>query len=120
MANEITQSIRITASKNDAQVVLASTKRITMTGDDMVQGTQVIGTVAETLSLGDISGAPSQLVVKNLDSTNFVELGGDSGLTVFKLRIEPGETVVIRPGGATVYAQADTAAVRVQILATAD
>lgn len=119
MANEITQTIQIQAVKNGAQVSLSSTKRITMAGDEMVQSTQVIGTTAEVLSLGDITGAPGQLAVKNLDADNFVEIGGDSGLTVFKLRLMPGESMLIRPTSGTIYAQADTADVRVQILATA-
>jgi hypothetical protein len=117
MANEITQTIQLTATKNAATVSLSTTKRITMSGDDMVQSTQVIGTSAELLVLGDITGAPSQLAIKNLDATNFVEIGGDSGLTVFKIKILPGETVLIRPTSATLYALADTAAVRVQIVA---
>lgn len=118
MANEITQTIQITALKNSALVTLSTTKKITMSGDDMVQGTQTIGTAAEVLVLGDITGAPSQLAIKNLDATNFVEIGGDSGLTVFKIRVLPGETILIRPTSGTIYAQADTADVRVQILAT--
>lgn len=118
MANEITQTVQLTATKNSATVSLSTTKRITMSGDDMVQSTQVIGTTAETLSLGDISGAPSQLLIKNLDATNFVEIGGDSGLTVFKIKILSGETVLIRPTSATIYAKADTADVRVQLIAT--
>jgi len=90
---------------------------MTMTGDDMVQQTQVIGTSSETVGLGEITGAPSMLMIQNLDSTNFVEIGGDSGLTVFKLKILAGHAVLISPSSATIYAKADTAAVRIQIAA---
>jgi len=118
MANEIRQSIELSATKNGASVTMSSNKRITMTGDDMVQGTQVIGTTSELLVLGDITGAPSQIAIKNLDSTNFVEIGGDSGLTVFKVKLLPTEIMLIRPTSGTIYAKADTAAVRIAFCAT--
>jgi hypothetical protein len=117
MANEITQSINLSASKGGATVSISTSKRINMTGDDMLQGTQVIGTSAETLALGEISGAPGNLAIKNLDATNFVEIGGDSGLTVFKIKIAPGEACIFQPTSATLYAQANTAAVRVSVIA---
>lgn len=118
MANEITQTIRLTIAKNGASASINTTKRIDMSGGGIVNNTQSIGTTAETLSLGDISGAPSQIAIKNLDESNFVEIGGDSGLTVFKLRINAGETCIIRPTSGTLYAKADTADVRVQIVAS--
>lgn len=117
MANEITQTVTLSASKGGATASMSTTKRITLTGDDMIQSTQVIGTSAETLTLGEISGTPGNVAIKNLDSTNFVEIGGDSGLTVFKLKINPGEAALFQPNSGTIYAKADTAAVRVQIVA---
>ena len=89
-----------------------------MTGSEMTQHTQSIGTTAETLSLGDITGVPGAIVIKNLDATNYIELGGDSGLTVFKIKLLAGQFVAFQPTAATIYAKANTAAVRVQIVAT--
>lgn len=117
MANEITQSIQISAAKSGASVSIQSRERFDMTGADMSQLTQNIGTTAETLNLGDITGAPRQLVVKNLDATNFVEVGGDSGLTVFKIKLRPLDCAVFEPNSGTVYAKADTASCLVQIVA---
>lgn len=117
MANEITQTISLSVSKNGASSSISKTKRIDQTGDEHIKSTQVIGTTAETLGLGDITGTPSQISITNLDATNFVEIGGDSGLTVFKIRVSKGETVIFRPTSSTIYAKADTADVRVEILA---
>lgn len=117
MANEITQNIQISASKGGADVSIASRERFNMTGNDMSQLTQNIGTTAETLNLGDISAAPRQLVVKNLDQTNFVEIGGDSGLTVFKIKLRPNDCCAFEPSSGTIYAKADTASCLVQIIA---
>lgn len=117
MANEIYTSVQLTASKGGAKITNTVTKRSDMSGDDMIQTTQVIGTTAETVSFGEISGAPQEVLITNLDSTNFVELGGDSGLTVFKLKLTAGKSTLIQPSSATLYAKADTANVRIQILA---
>ena len=118
MANEIYASISFTANKNGAKQAISSSFNLTMTGDDMLQSTQVIGTSSETINLGDITGAPGGFCIKNLDSTNYVEIGGDSGLTVFKLKLLPGQFHFFQPSSATIYAKADTAAVRVWVTAT--
>ena len=118
MANEIYSSMQFTARKNGAESAFASSFNLTMTGNEMVQSTQSIGTSAETINLGEITGAPGVFIIKNLDSTNFVEIGGDSGLTVFKLKLLPGQFHAFQPSSATIYAKADTAAVRVQVIAT--
>ena len=117
MANEIVQNIQVTASKGGAEVGINSRQRHNMTGSDMVQATQTIGLTAELLILGDIAGAPRQLVIKNLDTTNFIEVGGDSSLTVFKIKVRPNDCCVFEPSSGTVYAKADTAACPVQIVA---
>lgn len=118
MANEIYTSVQLTARKNGATITSTASGNQTMTGDDMIQGTQVIGTTAELVSFSDITGAPSQVMIQNLDATNFVEIGGDSGLTVFKLKILAGKAILISPSSATMYAKADTAAVRILVVAT--
>jgi len=117
MANEIYTSINYTCRKGGADISITTSKSVNMTGDDMLNATQEIGTTAELISFGEISGAPGEVVIKNLDATNFIELGGDSDLTVFKTKLLPGRATVFQPSSATLYAKANTAAVRIQILA---
>lgn len=117
MANEIYTNLQLTVRKNGATISATAAGNQDMAGDDMTQITQVIGTTAETIGFGDITGAPAQVLIQNLDATNFVEIGGDSGLTVFKLKILPGKAVSISPASGTMYAKADTAAVRILIVA---
>ena len=117
MANEVYTSLQLSATKGGAKVANSVSGRSDMTGDDMIQTTQVIGTTAETVSFGEISGAPQAILITNLDATNYVEFGGDSGLTVFKLKLLAGKSMYITPTSATLYAQANTAAVRIQIIA---
>jgi hypothetical protein len=118
MANEVYTSLTTRAKKNGATVEFSGNYNLDMTGDELLNATQVIGTSSEALDFGDITGAPGQVIVKNLDSTNFIEIGGNSGLTVFKLTLRAGEFASFTPGAATVYAKADTAAARIQIIAT--
>lgn len=117
MANEIYTAVQLTASKGGAKISRTSSGRSSMTGDDMIHTTQVIGTTSETISFGEISGAPQYVLIENLDSANFIEVGGDSGLTVFKLKILAGKANLVSLSSPTLYAKADTAAVRIQILA---
>jgi hypothetical protein len=117
MANEVSETFRYTARKNGAAITFSSSGTITMTGNGLLNATQSIGTTAETVSFGGISGVPGEVVIKNLDSVNFLELGGDSGLTVFKTKLLPGRSTVFQPTSATLYAKANTAAVRIQVLA---
>jgi len=118
MANEIFESVSFSATKNDAKVEIATSSRVTMTGNELVNSTQVIGTTAELVVFGGITGAPGEVIIKNLDATNYIELGGDSGLTVFKTKLLPGRFTVFQPSSATLYAKANTADVRVQVVAT--
>lgn len=117
MANEGFFSLQLRASKSGADVGHSTSGRFDMTGTDLTQKTQVIGTTSEVIDFGDITGAPQQVMIKNLDAANFVEIGGDSGLTVFKLKILAGKTIVISPSSATAYAKADTAGVSILVVA---
>ena len=117
MANEITANISTRATKNGATVDFRSNNRITMAGNEMVSLTQSVGTTSEVLLLGELVTAPGVLAIKNLDSTNYIEIGGDSGLTVFKLKLLPGQFCQFQPTSATIYVKANTAAVRIQVVA---
>lgn len=117
MANEAYYSVNIKAAKNGATVGQSTSKRLSMTGAEMLQATQNIGTTAETVSFGGITGAPQLLLVQNLDTTNYLELGGDSGLTVFKLKVPAGQIAIFTPTSATLYAKANTAAVNALFVA---
>lgn len=118
MAKELYTQVKITARKSGATITADSSLSQDMTGDEMVNSTQTIGTSAETISLGEVSGAPGQLVIKNLDATNYVEIGGDSGLTVFKLKLLPGAAALFCPSAVPLYGKANTAPVRILIAAS--
>jgi hypothetical protein len=111
MASEIVLSVSLRASKSGATVSASASDVIDMTGDDMMYDTQVIGTSAEALTWGEITGAPKYIFLQNLDSTNFVTVGFTNPPTEMKMLA--GECLLIPPTTATIYAKADTAACRV-------
>jgi hypothetical protein len=115
MANEITASATLVASKNGATVSASTSCRVDMTGDDLTQNTQVIGTSSEAIDFGEISGAPAYVLFKNLDSTNFVTVGFTDPPT--EIDILAGQSALFPPATGTIYAIADTAAVRVLVVA---
>lgn len=117
MANEITLTAGLKVSKNGAGLDSGIlTKQVTMTGNELIDKTQLIGTSAEAITWGDISGAPGCVQIKNLDATNFVRvsLGDDAN---YFAKIRPGHFAQFEPASSTMYAKADTASVRVQIRA---
>ena len=117
MANEGYFSLTLQADKGGAKVNDPGSSKFDVVGDDFLTVTQLIGTSAETVTFTGITGAPQMVKITNLDATNFVELGGDSGLTVFKLKLLPGMSNLLSLSSATLYAKADTASVRLLITA---
>ena len=76
-------------------------------------GGQTVGTTHEVLDLGDVT-SPAFIVLRNADTANYVEIGlDDTGAFVPVTRIRPGLVSVIQPAsGVTLYARANTAAIR--------
>ena len=78
-------------------------------------GVQLVGTTHETLSADGVTNQ-GMAILKNLDSTNFVEVGLEVSATFYPvLKLLPGEVAQVRlsPSSA-LYAKADTADVRLQ------
>jgi hypothetical protein len=111
MANEISISAALTASKNGVTVSSGSQAiNVTMTGSDMIAQTQNIGTAAELINKGDVTTIGC-LFIKNLDPTNYVELALEVGMTNKVARLDPGGIALYKPvSGTTIYARANTAA----------
>ena len=119
MANEIAVSASLSASKGGADVSTSQSISLTMTGEDMVDITQIIGTTQEILNLIDITAPAAYIQVKNLDATNFLLLAADVNFTANVstfAKLLPGGIALFSPSG-NVYAKADTASVRIALTA---
>jgi hypothetical protein len=95
-----------------------STKRIDQSAIGLAGNVQSIGFAADEAItvIGDLSTL-GVAAFQNLDATNYVEIGPDSGgALVGFIRLEPGEfaTMRLKPG-ITIRAQANTAAVKLRV-----
>lgn len=117
MANEISSSVALSVSKNSASFSARADKTFDQSGNVAIQNVQNVGTAAEALSLGDISGVPAMILIQNLDTANYVDVALDSGMTQIFAKIGAGKHALWPPNAAAVYVRANTAAVRILVLA---
>lgn len=121
MADELKYSIELRVSKGgriyDTRDMALNALLVTMSGTDIVQGTQSIGFASsEAIGKGEIT-TPGFMVVKNMDATNFVEIertSFTSGNGTIKLKA--GEAALFRFSATAPHALADTAAVEIAYL----
>lgn len=116
MSNEISASITLNVSKSGVTLNQSFSKTSDMAGAEMIGNTQTVGTSAETLTVGDVSTI-GYLLIKNLDSTNFVEIDAVSTMDSFPQKVLAGESILLKPQTATIYGKADTAACSVYVQA---
>lgn len=114
MANEIRVTAGIAVTNGSLKVnVPAETVQVDQTtARGGGPGTVDVGTSEETIGFGDI--VPGYVFVKNLDDTNYVEVGFSTG--VYGMRFEAGEIAVFPMNGVTIYAKANTANCSVQFI----
>jgi hypothetical protein len=117
MANEITFSGSLTASKNGASVAASASVTNDMSGDQLYANVQAVGTSAEQIDISDVSTI-GLIYVKNLDATNYVEIALDSGMTNVFIKLLAGEFNIFSPATATLYARANTSGINLQVIAT--
>ena len=116
MANEIKTSISISVSKDGAKISRQDSKSIDMTGESFYHAVQNIATSEETLEAYELSNMDAAekgyIFAKNLDSTNYIELGLTSSYTI---KLKPKEFCLFRADGA-IFAKANTAACELEYI----
>lgn len=118
MAGTLNATVRIDHSNSGLKLPFNSgTVAIGQTGIGGRQAVQVIGTSEEALVTTDISTL-GVIVLQNLDSANFVDVGPESGGTIVPLiRLKAGESWAFRAKpGVVLRAQADTASVKLLVV----
>jgi hypothetical protein len=118
MANELSLQVSLTYTPSAANQVKIDpptfTKTVDMTGPDHVQGTQVFADADEALVINDI-GTAGYCLIKNLDSTNEVTIGGsDTGADNDNLpfKLKAGEFCLFRANGTITCRSASGATVQ--------
>ncbi len=116
MANEINIQAALSLQRSSGALVGTGNLPVSQNGLNGVLNVQSITTTGGALSIGNVSfTSGGYLFVKNLDGTNYVEVGYDSGLTAFfsKLKasefcllpVDPGKTYYAKANGAPLYVQ---------------
>lgn len=116
MANEINTNISVTVSVGGQ----SATGTVTTPSDlttAFIGNEQIIGTTDETILMGDVSGTPVFIFIKNLDATNFVLVDSASTYDKFPQKLYPGKGVYLLPQTGTIHIKADTASCKVFVLA---
>lgn len=117
MADEIKLSCSIVAEKNNLKFSRFHSNLLDdwTTARGPNPGTVAVGTSEEDISFGD--AAPGWVIIKNLDSTNFVKYGPKSGAAMVDFgRLYPGmASMFYLASGVTLRMIADTAACDVLI-----
>lgn len=117
MANEITATVRLDLTKSNLKMLKQpSALQVTMTGTRIANQVQDIGFAAHEL-LETVSGfgTAGWCYIRNLDTTNFVQIGIDSAGTFHPLlKLLAGEFFLGPLTTKAVYAQADTAVCQVE------
>lgn len=116
MANEITITANLSAVKGSLSVRKDSTLRVTMAGTASMDNVQNIGTAYEQIVIPAEIATAGYAWVRNLDTTNYVEIGVVVAATFYPLMVlKAGEMSLVRFATTTFYAKANTAAVNLEI-----
>jgi hypothetical protein len=112
MANEISVTQNITATKGNQTYTRSRSYRADWTTARQDGQVQSIGTTHEALTVSTDVATNGWGYFTNLDATNYVELGLVVAATFYPFaKLKPGESAEFRvAGGAALYAKANTAA----------
>lgn len=96
--------------------------RLNMAGDNYLAGNQNVGTAAEAIQVGDVTGADALVVLRNTDADNFVTLYADGETAAYPFGIlYPGQFCALISHATPILAlKADTAACVVEKLILED
>jgi len=114
MADELSVTTKVNFSKGGATVTRSFTVDVDITGDAFTHNVQSVGTSEEELTQGADLGTPGYVLIKNLDATNYVEVGSTTG--VYDIKLLAGEVALYRHNSATVFAKSNTAACLVEYI----
>lgn len=114
MANEVTVTaqLRVIEGNLDTQRQGAANVQFDLTGAAVDSGVQNIGTSEENIALVNVS-SPAWCFIRNLDSTNYVQVGQDNASTMRELIRLPAGGIAVFPmdaGLSALRCKANTAA----------
>ncbi len=106
MSNELRIGLVFSYEKNGAKVQITEHFEVDVAGDSFTDEIQSVGTSNVALAVGAAMGTQGWSLVKNLDATNYVEVGITGS---YSIKLLAGKAAIF-PAAAALFAKADTAA----------
>lgn len=117
MANEISVSVSLSASKGGATGSGLGSITITMAGDQMLTNVQTVAPgAAEAVFLGDVSTI-GYVFIKNLSSVDPLDVDGVETMDSFKQTLLAGEFILIKPVSTAIWLEATAGTVNALVFA---
>lgn len=117
MSNEITVSAQLKNVNGDlTRERRVTSKQFNQSNQGLSSEVQTIGTSSESINISSDISTAGYAFFRNLDSTNFVEIGVEDGNSTFIAfaKLKPGEFGVIRLATSSIFAKADTASIKLE------
>lgn len=114
MSDELKIGVVISFNKGGAKASRVENIDVDITGDAFNHDIQSVGITEGELAQSADLGTPGFVFLKNLDSTNYIQVGSTTG--VYDIKLKAGEIALYRHGSATIYAKANMAACLVEYL----
>ena len=114
MANELTSSVSLTYAKSGAVAAVTASKSTDITTGRVIDITQVITTTETQINLVSITSL-EEVVIQNLDATNFVLVGHD--FWNYTVKVKPGRVALFGSSTNNLWIKANTASCLVRIVA---
>ena len=113
MSKELAINLSLSFLKGGAQLNTNASPSITVAGSNYTKQTVTVGTGDATVGLGSV-GTPGYVLVRNLDSVNYISLSTDGSTYPVPLQVKAGELALLRWQSAAIHAKANTASCLVE------
>jgi len=107
MANELNVTATLAYNKNSAQLTAQQQLPVNVAGNKFLRELESVATSDQALSLSGL-GSIGWVLIRNLDTVNFVKIGPVSG--TYPIKLAPGGFFFGQWNAAAIHALADTAA----------
>lgn len=113
MANEITATATLSVEKSNLEMEKTISILVTMTGNAYHHGVQTIGTSDEQVIISGDIGTYGYCLLRNLDSTNYIEIGAVT--LQYAIKLKAGEIALFRFAANGLFAKANTASCDLEV-----
>ena len=119
MANELRIEAQLEYSKSGVKEIKHDSTYIDVSGESYNKSIQVIGTSNEQIGVASDIGTYGYMFLKNLDSTNYIEIA-DEDATNYFCKLKAGEFAMFRAADADYWARANTASCNLEVTVIED